>query len=234
MLTKRKIASINGLTQRYWTKEIQKPYFSGLASGKEIGHRIADLVDDKTAAVLTAEYLVKHEHNSQGRRKYRSMGDIWLEQDGIYHPINIKTGIAGREGHPNLVSIKKLIAGLLAYRLDSYYLLIVKFDLSGISCATYMVDMLDYLDYVTFDAGPGQAMLAAKKFFAAQSDNAPVPKRSMEWKIEKLMGLVESGHQRLIKNRANDLKLYQEKVQDYLKSGRHNVTIETQRELNLR
>lgn len=234
MLTKRKIASINGLTQRYWMKEIQKPYFSDLASGKEIGHRIADLVDDKTAAVLTAEYLVKHEHNSQGKRKYRSMGDIWIEQNGIYHPINIKTGIVGREGHPNLVSIKRLIAGLLAYRIDSYYLLIVKFDLAEISCATYMVDMLDYLDYVTFDAGPGQAMLAAKKFFAAQSDNTPVPARSMKGKIEKLLNLIESGHRRLIKNRADDLKSYQEKVQDYLQSGRHNVTIETQRELNLR
>lgn len=234
MLTIEKIASINGLTQRYWVKEIQKPYFSDLASGKEIGHRIADLVDDKTAAVLTAEYLVKHEHNSQGKRKYRSMGDIWIGQDAIYHPINIKTGIVGREGQPNLVSIKKLLAGLLAHRIDSYYLLMVKFDLSDISCATYMVDMLDYLDYVTFDAGPGQTMLMAKKFFAAQSDNESVPNRSMKEKIEKLMGLVESGHRRLIKNREDDLKLYQEKVQDYLQSGRHNVTIESQRELNLR
>lgn len=48
------------------------------------------------------------------------------------------------------------------------------------------------------------------------------------------MNLIESGHRRLIKNRGDDLKLYQEKVQDYLKSGRRNVTIETQRELNLR
>ncbi|MDD9874752.1 MAG: hypothetical protein OXU22_04355 [Gammaproteobacteria bacterium] len=234
MLTERKIASMSRLTQRYWTKEIRKPYFSDLASGKEIGHRIADLVDDKTAAILTAEYLVKHEHNSQGKRKYRSMGDIWLEQNGIYHPINIKTGIVGREGQPNLVSIKKLTAGLLAYRFDSYYLLIVKFDLPDVSCATYMVDMLDYLDYVTFDAGPGQTMLMARKFFAAQYDNTPIPKRSMKEKIEKLMSLIETGHRRLIKNRRDDLKLYQEKMQDYLKSGWFNVTTETQRMLNLR
>jgi len=234
MLTKRKIASINGLTQGYWTKEIQKPYFLDLASGKEIGHRIADLVDDKTAAILTSEYLVKHEYSNRGKRKYRSMGDIWLEQNKIYHPINIKTGIVGREGQPNLVSIKKLIAGLLADRIDSYYLLIVKFDLSEISCATYMVDMLDYLNYVTFDAGPGQAMLMANKFFAAQSGSTHIPKRTMKEKIEKLMTLIKSGHQRLTENRADSLKLYQEKVRDYLRSDQHSVTVETQKELNLR
>lgn len=234
MLTKRKISAIRKLTREYWAQEVQKPYFSKLASGKEIGHSIANLVDEKTAAVLTAEYLVKHEYDREGQQKTRSMGDLWVEQNGIYYPINIKTGIAGREGQPNLVSIRKLMAGLLEYRIDSYYLLMVKFDLSDISCVTYMVDMLDYLDYVTFDAGPGQTMLKAEKFFAAQAGKASVPERSMQEKIKKLMSLLESGHKKLIKNRADSLKLYREKMRTYLQSGRHSVTVETQRALNLK
>ncbi|MDD9814390.1 MAG: hypothetical protein OXU31_00170 [Gammaproteobacteria bacterium] len=245
MLTKNRINAIAELTQQYWAREVQKDYFSKLASGKEIGHRIADLVDDKTAATLTAEYLVKYEHDEKDRRKVRSMGDVWVEEDKIYYPINIKTGIVGQEGQPNLVSIKKLMMSLLEYRIDSYYLLMVKFDLPkldsgavnpprGVSCKTYMVDMLDYLDCVTFDAGPGQTMLKAKKFFSSQAGNASIDKQPLQHKIKTLLALLEDGQERLIKNRRDSLKIYQNKVQDYLQSKRLCVTVEAQKVLNLK
>jgi len=134
---------------------------------------------------------------------------------------------------------------LLEYRIDSYYLLMVKFDLPkldsgavnpprGVSCKTYMVDMLDYLDCVTFDAGPGQTMLKAKKFFSSQAGNASIDKQPLQHKIKTLLALLEDGQERLIKNRRDSLKIYQNKVQDYLQSKRLCVTVEAQKVLNLK
>lgn len=93
------------------------------------------------------------------------MGDIWLESGGIYHPINVKTGVSSN-GQPNMVSLKKLLDALLDQQIDSYYLLMVKLEIQQpITCLIHFIDMLDYLDYVTFDSGPGQIMLKSRLFF---------------------------------------------------------------------
>ena len=55
------------------------------------------------------------------------MGDLWLGSSGMYNPINVKAGVYGVGGQPNLVSLAKLTDGLLDHVIDSYYLLFVKF-----------------------------------------------------------------------------------------------------------
>jgi len=236
MISKQAIAKIRREVQDYWRDESAKKYFLEMARGHEIGHRIADLVDEKTTALLTVNHLTKHQHSVRGARRVRSMGDVWLDQNGICSPINVKTGIVGREGQPNLVSLKKLMRALIGNQIDSYYLLMIKFDLSQVppQCTTYFVDMLDYLDFVTFDSGPGQAMLKAVPFFSHISSRARTPSRSLNQKMEKLLDLLEDGHQRLIQNRKRDLTWFQNAVREYLSSGGHRVTAETQEALNLR
>jgi hypothetical protein len=158
MLLGKTLKSIVAETVAYWKAEVQKPEIIGIAKGKEIGHKLADLVDEKTTALLTVKYLTKHQHDGRGNKRSRSMGDLWLKDKGIYHPINVKTGIVGAEGQPNLVSLKKVLAAIMARQIDSYYLLIVKMQIGAkaILPAIYFIDMLDWLDYVTFDSGPGQ------------------------------------------------------------------------------
>lgn len=153
------LQSIHDLTSRFWRQRSREPGFLLLASGKEIGHRIADMVDEQTTALIEASFPTKRQRRADGLVMPRSMGDIWVLSNGIYNPVNVKAGEVGRNGQPNMVSLKKLLRAILLHQIDSYYLLIVKMRLSGdVGPATYLVDILDYLDFMAFDSGPGQIM----------------------------------------------------------------------------
>ncbi|HHY55665.1 MAG TPA: hypothetical protein GYA08_09535 [Chloroflexi bacterium] len=234
MLNAELVREIEAGAQTFWESEVQKAYFVELAQGKEIGHRIADLVDDKTTGWLAVNYLTRYQRDRRGNKLPRSMGDIWIEDEGIYHPINVKTGVSSTNGQPNMVSMKKLLDALLNYQIDSYYLLMVKLDIQqSILCNVHFVDMLDYLDYVTFDSGPGQIMLKSRAFFAARSSRTiPLP-RTIGQKVQMLVDLLEDGERRLVENRKRSLEIYRQRAQQYADAGSHRVTAETQEALLL-
>jgi hypothetical protein len=234
MLSEKTIASITTEALTYWKAEVKKPEIIGIAKGKEIGHKLADLVDEKTTALLTVKYLTKHQRDGHGGKRSRSMGDLWLKDSGIYHPVNVKTGIVGAEGQPNLVSLKKVLDAIMAKQIDSYYLLIVKMriDPHAIIPYIYFIDMLDWLEWVTFDSGPGQMMLRAVKFFHEYDASKP-RKLDIKAKVRKLMELYEDGERRLKENRERDLEYYREEFKTFMAEGHFVVTAETQRGLAL-
>ncbi len=162
------------------------------------------------------------------------MGDLWLHDNGIYHAVNVKTGIVGAEGQPNLVSLKKVLCAIMACQIDSYYLLIVKMQIlaDGIIPTIYLFDMLDWLDYVTFDSGPGQMMLRAVKFFK-EFDPKNVVKADIGAKVQRLMDLYEDGERRLRTSRERDLGRYRERFQQFKALKEFVVTPDTQRSLRL-
>lgn len=211
-------------TQAYWNEQVDSDAFTALATGKEIGHRIADLVDDQTTALIAASYETKFEVDSSGRRKPRSMGDIWLKSGGIYNPINVKAGEIGKNGQPNMVSLKKLLMALLTRQIDSYYLLIVKMRLSIPRAAqVYFVDILKHLQFTTFDSGPGQIMLREREFYAAM-DRGPTPSATtMREEIANLLAMLEDADLRLIRNRKRKLAAIRAKLTDYDGAGGHVV-----------
>ena len=183
-------------------------------------------MDDNTTALLTLAYpyATKQQHDKQSRQVKRSMEDIWLKCSEIYHPINIKTGVSGRGGAPNMVSLKKVLRALLLCQIDAYYLLMVKLELGKpIRCAVYFVDMLDYLDYVSFDSGPGQIMLKADAFFAAMERGECPAQRTMQQKVQKLLDLLEDSVRRLVTNRQKALGEYQRMVATYARLAQHHV-----------
>ncbi len=57
MLSRKALRSIGSEAYAYWTAEVKKPEIIAIAKGKEIGHKLADLVDEKTTALLTVKYL---------------------------------------------------------------------------------------------------------------------------------------------------------------------------------
>jgi hypothetical protein len=235
MLTPAKIQRVAEETLDYWREEVTKPFIVELARGKEIGHKLADLVDEKTSALLTVNHITKHQHGSDGEKRSRSMGDLWLLDGDIYHPVNVKTGVVGAEGQPNLVSLKKVLSAILQHQIDSYYLLIVKMAIHGdatIVPGVFFIDMLDWLKYVTFDSGPGQMMLKANSFFSAYRPGV-APVRTIQEKVGDLLALYEDGERRLQVNRARDLEKYRRNVDVFLKSGDWTVTPATQRGLSL-
>lgn len=185
----------------FWKERVVTPDFIALASGKEIGHRIADYVDEKTTDLLEGIVSTQRQYSRGGSLRDRSMGDIWVLSAGIYNPVNVKAGVLGTTGQPNMVSLKKLLRALLLRQIDSYYLLMVKTDARTGRVHVDMCDLLDYLDYITFDSGPGQLMLKEKKFYEAREEKITVAELSINEKIAKLFLLLEDADRRLIQNR---------------------------------
>lgn len=130
--------------------------------------------------------------------------------------------------------MKKLLNALLSHQIDSYYLLIVKFEIGPkTNVEVVLVDLLDHLDYATFDSGPGQVMLRAKAFYDAQALKSKIAAKSMKQKVAQLVELWEDGERRLVKNRQLGIQRIRRKVEGYGKIDGHYVTPESQAPLNL-
>ena len=170
---------------------------------------MADYVDDKTTALLKVKLDTRYEGNVNGSVKKRSMGDIWVRStSNIYNPINIKSGLQGMRGQPNVVSMEKLLNYLFRCWIDSYYLLVVKFDISersNITHRTYFFDLLDWTDFITYDAGPGQIMLKEQDFYDAYDSRSAPPRLSIQKKVERLFSLFEQQMEALYQNRRKRL-----------------------------
>lgn len=90
-----------------------------------------------------------------------------------------------------------------------YYLLVVKFDISkrtDIRHRTYFFDLLDWTDFVTYDAGPGQIVLREQDFYEAYDSGTTPPPRSIQEKIRRLFDLFEQQVEALFKNRRERLR----------------------------
>lgn len=235
MITPEDQKQVRALTENYWAQGVKSDDFRAIFAGKEIGHRIADYVDERTTGMLEASFPTAHELDSKGRARSRSMGDVWLKSGGIFNPVNVKAGEAGKNGQPNMVSLTKLIMALLNHQIDSYYLLIIKMRLAavpasvdlpessltpdGIEAKVYFVDMLDYLDFITFDAGPGQSMLRERQFFEAVDAGWQPSPQTIGEKMSKLIDLLEDGDRRLIDNRARKMDRIRESFIAYQRAG---------------
>ena len=102
----------------------------------------------------------------------------------------------------------------------------------AITPSVYLVDMLDWLDYVTFDSGPGQMMLRAARFFGEFDDVTPKT-ASIKDKLERLMALYEDGERRLKENRKKLLDRYRQQYKSFMADSEVGVTSESQEALNL-
>ena len=101
------------LPNAHWADHVRDESFAELISGKEPGHRMADYVDDRTCALLKINLDTRYEGNGRGVIRKRSMGDIWIRSQGIYNPINVKSGLQAMKGQPNVVSMQKLLDYIL-------------------------------------------------------------------------------------------------------------------------
>jgi len=194
------------VTNGYWTEHVNDSTFAELVTGKEPGHRMADYVDDRTVSLLKVQFETRYEADARGRIKARSMGDVWIRSNGICNPVNVKAGEQAKKGQPNVVSMQKLLYYVFKRWIDSYYLLIVKFQLDDpIKHRAYLIDLLDWLDYVAYDAGPGQIMLREQDFYLAHEEERWPPSLSITAKAEKLFECFEDGIRNLFNNRKQRL-----------------------------
>ena len=208
-----------------WTEKAAKDdVFLRLTRGKERGHRMADFVDERTTSLLEAHFVTRFQRGKGGAVRARSMGDVWLKNGGLFNPINVKSGISGANGQPNLVSLKKLLRALLADQIDSYYLLFVKFELGKtVRPNVLLVDLLDHLDWTTYDDGPGQMMLLEQKFFEAVDGGYCATATPIVTKIDRLFEMLKDGNARLIRNRQRTIGKFEKAVQAYKAQRVHAI-----------
>ncbi|MBK7209545.1 MAG: hypothetical protein IPH99_04140 [Xanthomonadales bacterium] len=78
-----------------------------------------------------------------------------------------------------------------------------------------LVDMLDWLDFIVYDAGPGQIMLRERDFFLAWDSGNKPRVRTMVEKVELLFGRFEAGVDSLICNRKERLRRQRKLFEDF-------------------
>lgn len=216
------------LTCKFWKIEVDNKDFRKIFRGKEIGHRIADYVDEQTTKMLTGKFNVKHQYNKQGNPTKRSMGDLWIESNKMYNPVNVKSGLVGARGQPNMVALNKLLAALLSEQIDSYYLLFVKMEvpdpMSGpVIPHVYLVDILDWLHRTVFQSGPGQIMLNEDQFFADMNAGIKPVVKPIDDKVSKLGEMLEDGDGRLVANRLKKTQAVKKRIEIYRNEPRKSV-----------
>jgi hypothetical protein len=230
---------IRRLVEEYWKAQVQTPEFVRIAAGKEIGHKIGDMVDEQTTALLkaTGRYTILHQHKD-GVAASRSMGDFWMEAGGVFNPVNIKAGEYGKNGQPNLVSLKRVLSALAECVIDSYYLLIMKIRHTGTEYSphVYLVDMLDFLEYTVFNSGPGQMMLKEAQFYPAvdalyaKGLYAPTPGRTVPEKIDTLFSMLERADVQLLIDREKKRTRVKEQVFRYSAMATPSIIKQKQKE----
>ena len=215
-LSENQLRAIARQARAFWDAQVSNKGFLEITRGKEIGHRIADYVDDHTTALLKVKFDTRYEADGKGESRKRSMGDVWLHGGGVLNPVNVKAGLQDMNGQPNLVSMQKLLDYILHRWIDSYYLLIVKFSLGDpVQHKIALVDMLDWLDFIVYDAGPGQIMLRERDFFLAWDSGNKPRVRTMVEKVELLFGRFEAGVDSLICNRKELLRRQRKLFEDF-------------------
>lgn len=214
MISASMAAEIRATAGAFWTDHVTDPTFVALAAGKEVGHRIADYVDDQTCVQLALTFTCQKEHSASGSVLARSMGDTWLRAGSISHPVNVKTGLVGSEGRPNIVSLKKVAGALATGRIDSYWLLLVKVDVRTTPASAHVdfVNLFRYLDFVAYDSGTGQLMLKAKEFTAARALGNSGTRRTSAEILDWLYETCEDADRRLIDERRRKRAALQAKV----------------------
>lgn len=212
------------MVEAFWIEEVKTSEFLRVAAGKEIGHKIGDMVDEKTTKLIkdAGIHPVLHQF-SKGSAASRSMGDFWLEANGTYNPVNVKAGQFGMKGNPNLVSIKRVLKGLASCRIDSYYLLIMKIATADEAHTphVYFVDMFDFLDFTNYNSGPGQLMLKEGAFYGevdrlySEGKYFPEPRLSIAEKVLRLYAKLEAGDIALTLERDKKRLAITQLVNDY-------------------
>jgi len=205
-------AGVVRATTELWRVQTTYETFLGAFRGKERGHRIADLVEELTVTHLESSFDVRHQLRN-GSRRARSMGDLWLKSSGMYNPINVKAGVHGVGGQPNLVSLAKLTDALLDHLIDSYYLLFVKFtDTEPPTPDVEIINLLGYLDFVHFDSGTGQMMLRADRFMNRMEGETPTTAPGVPESIQRLLAMRRVGDESLARNRSVKLATLERKA----------------------
>jgi hypothetical protein len=184
--------------------------------GKESGHSMASSVEMEVSRILmNSGYSIEYETHKNGKKKSRAMSDFKIKSiDGTtYHLVNCKFS-KETNGQPNICSAKRLLTALGDNDIDSYYMLKVKYDRVTKETKVYFVDVLDYIDCLTFNGGTGQLMLKEKMFYERYSTKENNIKLTLNDKKNKLLNLWEKKMDEHIQLKLEQRKRFSHKIEN--------------------
>lgn len=160
-------------------------------TGKESGHSNASPMEDTIREILVEKLGAK-----AGSKK-RSLADVVLRENLI----NVKFGSpdvsSGKPsyGQPNMCSMNRIMKNFYnKSEIDSYY--IVKVNMHAGDYSVHVFDMLDYIDYLTWNSGTGQIMLKESEFYSIADTFEP--SFTIEEKKQKIKALYDFGSKKHI------------------------------------
>lgn len=131
-------------------------------TGKESGHSHASPMEETIREILVDKLEAR---NSSADR---SLADVFYKE----HLINVKFGSPKlnqlgkpKFGQPNMCAMNRIMKQFYSKgKIDSYY--IIKVNLKDGNHTIHVFDMLDYIDYLTWNSGTGQIMLKEAEFYS--------------------------------------------------------------------
>lgn len=215
MISNKLLNEVKSILEKEFKKFFIKPNIQLLLKGKESGHTLASEVETYTSDILEKygydiSYEIHTSGKKKGSKKDRANSDFIFNK----HRVNVKFS-SEIEGQPNICSIKRLMDGLINGDIDGYYLLKIKYDRINKKLSVYFFDVLDCLDVVEYNGGPGQTMLKEKKFYEKYSKINSIKRKSIEEKINSIFELYEIKMLEHIKLKQQQLKKYSNKIKLY-------------------
>jgi hypothetical protein len=92
--------------------------------------------------------------------------------------------------------------------IDSYWLLSIRISTAEpqLVAGLLLVNIFDYLDFMTFDSGPGQMMLRSDLFYAYIRDGGSPRPLPIDETLDRLIEIRRDGDARLLANRRTRLQ----------------------------
>jgi hypothetical protein len=214
MLSNKVLNEVKSILQPQFEKFFSKSNIQSLLKGKESGHTLASEVETLSSKLLiqngyNISYETYEKGKEKGKEKIRANSDFIL--DG--HRVNVKFS-SEVEGQPNICSIKRLMDGLVNGEIDGYYILKIKYNRITKKVKVYFFDVLDCLDVVGYNGGPGQTMLKEKHFYD-KYETKVIVRKSVEEKIQSLFELYEQQMLKHINLKRKQIKEYADKLDLY-------------------
>jgi hypothetical protein len=214
MLSNEILNEVKIILEKEFNEFFKKPNIQALLKGKESGHTLASEVETRASEILEKyNYSITYETHDSGKkngtRKDRANSDFILDGNRI----NVKFS-SEVEGQPNICSIKRLMDGLVSGEIDGYYILKVKYDRITEKLSIYFFDVLDCLDVVEYNGGPGQTMLKEKLFYK-KYENKVIQRKTVEEKIDSLFAMYDKKILEHIQLKQKQRDEYSRKLMDY-------------------
>jgi len=185
----KKIENILGtlMNEYFLTNDAKK-----LLTGKESGHIMGTIIEEMCGDYLKQEgFTVTYELDSNGVPLKRAHSDfLLLSTDLKQNKVNVKFS-SEKPGQPNVCSINRMMDVLRDDTVDGYYLLKVKYNREQKNTKVYFVDILDYIDCITFNGGTGQIMLKEKKFYETYGESGRQNELNLLEKTKKIYELYD-------------------------------------------